>query len=170
MTETATQLLPLSETERLQLNDLLARQSAGQSPAVRPGEPYQALVNLSLPRRGDPQKNTDLVPAGETVNLTKEEAAELNRRQPRPVVRPAKEARQPLPRIHPREMSGRIYAPPPPPRGSDQPRPDPPGSSHIVEREVQIPEAGEPQIGSENLSEPEAIDIPPRSQGGRTRR
>lgn len=170
MPQAQTDYRPLTAAEQKDLERLLMRQAAGGGPAVRIGDPYQALVNLSVPRRGDPEKLTDLVRPGETVYMTKDEADKINRRHPRPVLRPAKEATEPLPQIHPREMSGRIFAPPVPAPESDAARPDPPGSSHLVEREVRIPEAGEPQVGSENLSAAQVMDIPPRAQAGPVRR
>ncbi len=147
---------PLTATEQEQLNDLLARASAGQAPAVRIGDPYIALINLSVPRRGDPEKNTDLVVAGETVHLTPDEAATFMRKTDRDgrrisVIRPAsgpQSTSEPLRRVPPRAVSGRLHAPPPPQPGTDFARPDPPGSSTVEYRDV--PESAEPQPGTEN--------------------
>ena len=68
MTSTATENRPLTDAERTTLTDLLAREKG--TPAARVGEPYMALACLSVPRRGDKDRNTDLVYPGETVYLT----------------------------------------------------------------------------------------------------
>jgi hypothetical protein len=147
---------PLTSSEQETLNNLLARASAGQAPAVRIGDPYIALIPLSVPRRGDPEKNTDLVMPGETVHLTEAEAALFTRHDPRsgrriPVIRPAAgkgSSREPLVRVPPKAVSGRLHAPPPPAPGTDFPLPDPPMSSQLEYREV--PESAEPSPGTEN--------------------
>jgi len=147
---------PLTASEQKTLDDLLARASAGMAPAVRIGDPYIALIPLSVPRRGDPEKNTDLVLAGETVHLTEAEAATYMRHGVRDgrriaVIRPATgpgSTSEPLRRVPPKAVSGALHAPPPPPPGTDFARPDPPGSSAVEYREV--PEGQEPQPGSEN--------------------
>lgn len=147
---------PLTVTEQETLNDLLARASSGMAPAVRIGDPYVALINLSVPRRGDPEKNTDLVMAGEIVHLTPDEAEKYTRHDQRsgrriPVIRPAIGAgstSEPLKRVPPKAVSGVLHAPPPPPPGTDFARPDPPGSSALEYRDV--PEGMEPVPGTEN--------------------
>lgn len=128
---------------------------------------YQAITNLSVPRKGDPGKETDLVLAGETVELD-DATAELflpPRRDPA-VIRAAKESADPLPRLLPRQMSGvainqrtgkRVGYPGPP---ADA-RPDPEGSSAV---QVLIPEAHEPQLDSETKPPEDAVDLPPRSR------
>jgi len=137
---------------------------------VSPGRAsYQALTNLSIPQRSEAGLLTgqnDLVMTGETVELDEREAASLMATGPRagrqvPAIRPVSEAREPLPRLHPRQLSGptRLVAPPPP--DSDQPRPDPPGSSKVIIREP--PEATEPAPGDEQLPVTGAMDLPPRS-------
>jgi hypothetical protein len=167
---------PLSAEEEKQLSDLMVRASAGKAPSVRVGEPYIALINLSVPRRGDKDHATDLVMAGETVHLTDEEAAAFNRHGNRDgrqieVVRKVKEGDQGMAgRVHPRAVSGLIRQPPPPPPGSDQPRPDPEGSSQIQVIEPsggRVPEAHDPLPGDENHDHADAVDIPPRAARGR---
>jgi len=169
---------PLTEPEREQLEKLLAR--ASQGPGVRIGNPYIALVNLSVPRRvlrgadgKEPDNATELVPPGGTVYLTDEEAEKYLRHGPKDgrqvaVIRPAtgaessQELSRPLP---PRAVSGRLNAPPPPAPGTDGPRPDPAGSSQIQYAEpASVPEAAEPSPGSENFLGPDAVDIPPRTR------
>jgi hypothetical protein len=170
---------PLDDGERLLLTNLLGRMSAGQapSPGVRVGNPYQALANISIPRRGDWQRNTDLVRPGETVYLTDDEAAAINQNMRRvtrrnvDVLRPAKEAgSSPMPKLTGRVLSGPLNAPPPPPPGSDMARPDPPGSTKILITQDVAPEASEPSIGSEDAppAEADAMDLPPgtRMEGG----
>ena len=44
---------------------------------------YQALINLSVPRRGDKDKQTDIVHAGETVELDDDLAAQFLRHDDR---------------------------------------------------------------------------------------
>ena len=63
------QARPLSDEEKRALRDLMARENAWATPATRIGEPYEALINLSVPRRGDKDRQTDLVMTGETVYL-----------------------------------------------------------------------------------------------------
>jgi len=125
---------------------------------------YQALVNLSVPRKGDPGKETDLVMAGETVDLT-DDVADLFRPPNRAMamIRPAAEA-DPLPKIHPRQLSGikvnprtgKLIGVPGP--GADA-RADPEGSSQVIITEP--PEANEPQLDSENQLPVDAVDIQP---------
>lgn len=169
---------PLTDTERDTMNRLLARDSAFEAPSVRRGEPYQALVNLSVPRRGDKERATDLVYAGDTVYLTAEEAASFNRHGSRDgrqveVVRKMSGpdgSRGELPRIPPRAVSGRIFRPVPPPPGSDAPRPDPEGSSAIAYADVPVPESDQPQPDPSEMADhlkseplPDAVDLPPRN-------
>jgi hypothetical protein len=153
----ASEQTPLSEAELEQMNQLLTRASQAQTPSTRPGDPYIAVINLNVPRRGtDPLRGSDLVMAGETVNLTPDEAAGYLRHGPGdgrriPVIRPAsgpkssKEAQQ---RVPPRAVSGAVRAPSTPPPGTDLPMPDPVGASAVLQQEV--PESAEPVPGSEN--------------------
>jgi hypothetical protein len=177
-TDTITEARPLTEAERETLNKLLARDSAFEAPSVRRGEPYMALINLSVPRRGDKERATDLVYAGETVYLTAEEAAAFNRKGARDgrqvdVVRKLSGpdgSREPAGLIPPRAVSGRIFRPVPPPPGSDAPRPDPEGSSAIQYVDAPIPESSQPQPDPSEMADqlrseplPDAVDLPPRS-------
>jgi len=127
---------------------------------------YQALVNISHPRKGDPNKETDLIMAGETVDLTDEEAARyLPPARLQALIRPAKESGGPQPQFAPRSLFGvainprtgkRIGRPGPP---ADA-RPDPPGSSQV--QVMEPPEASEPQPGDETAGPVvDAEDIPP---------
>lgn len=173
MTETTDR--PLTKAELTQLSELVARYQAGQAPAVRTGDPYQVLINVSLPRRGDPTHQSDLVMAGEIVHLTPEEVRLLNRHGSRDgrqveILRPAPGGKAPDEpfRMHPRAVSGRIMGPP---QGA---RPDPDGSSAV--QVLEVPESQEPQLGSENSPqvEQDAVDLPPRNAPraprGQTRR
>lgn len=179
---------PLSVEERAKFNEYLARDSANKGPAARIGEPYEALTHLSVPRRGDKDRNTDLVGPGEIVYLTEEEARQFQRhdagRDGRQVavirkLSGADGSREPLPRLLPRHLSGRLFRPMTPPPGSDAPRPDPEGSSRIqVIDDGRAPEtagAMEPQPSemAEHLRDStpaDAVDLPPsrsRSRGSR---
>lgn len=130
---------------------------------------YQALTNLSIPQESDEGLLTgqnDLVMTGEKVWLTAKQAASLMATGPRagrqtPAIRPASEAKGELPRIHPRQLSGPLRAPAPPPEDSDQPRPDPPGSSKVLITEP--PESHEPGPGDEQRPVTGAMDLPPRA-------
>ena len=51
-TEPPEPLAPLSAAENKLLADLLARSSADKTPANRIGEPYEALIALSVPQAG----------------------------------------------------------------------------------------------------------------------
>ncbi len=179
----AEQARPLTEEEKRALRDLMARENAWAGPATRVGEPYVALVNLSVPRRGDKDRQTDLVHAGETLYLTEEEARQFNRREGRQVdvVRKLSGpdgSRGEVPRILPRHVSGRLFRPPPPPPGSDAPRPDPEGSSRIqVIEDGNAPEtagamSAEPSEMADHLrasASPDAVDLPPTRSRQRAR-
>jgi hypothetical protein len=180
MTETATETQPLTAGEEAALGKLLARASAGKAPGARIGEPHEALINLSVPRRGDVKdRQTDLVLAGETVYLTEDEARAFERHGARdgrmvPVVRKLSGpdgSREPLPRLLPRHVSGRLFRPAMPPPGSDAPRPDPEGSSRVqVLDDGRAPETAgamtaEPSEMADVLRESppqDAVDLPPR--------
>ncbi|HYK70437.1 MAG TPA: hypothetical protein VEV45_21005 [Streptosporangiaceae bacterium] len=127
---------------------------------------YQALTNISVPQRLDGvlTGQNDLVPAGEFVELTEREAAQLMRSggtsgRQHAAIRPASESEEPLPRLHPRLLSGAIRQPVMPAPGAEGPRPDPPGASRIIE--TGPPEANEPQPGDERVVPADAIDIVP---------
>jgi hypothetical protein len=188
MADTATETRPLTADEQATLNKLLVRASADKTPATRIGEPYEALIALSVPRRGDAKdKQTDLVMPGETVYLTEEEARAFERHGGRdgrqvPVIRKLSGpdgSREPLPQLLPRHVSGRLFRPPPPPPGSDAPRPDPEGSSRVqVLEDGRAPEtagamSADPSEMADQLrsaAAPDAIDLPPsrsRARGGR---
>lgn len=182
MTDTDnSQARPLSEEEKKALRDLMARENAWATPATRIGEPYVALVNLSVPRRGDKDRQTDLVAAGETVYLTDEEARQFNRRGNRDgrqvdVVRKLSGpdgSREPMPRVLPRHVSGRLFRPAMPASGDIAPRPDPPESSAIqVLDDGRAPEAegamsAEPSEMADVLRSSagqDAVDLPPRNR------
>lgn len=115
-------------------------------------------MNISMPRKGDAEKQTDLIPAGDTFEA--EEARVVNLLHPKvgpPRIRRIEEQNQDMPRILPRDVSnlGQLT----PPAGA---RPDPAGSStvQVLER---IPELAEPAPGGETATvEAEAMDLPPR--------
>lgn len=182
-TATATENRPLTDDERATLTDLLAREKG--TPAARVGEPYVALTNLSDPRRGDKDRNTDLVFAGETVYLTDAEAAQFNRHGTRDgrqvdVVRKLSGpdgTHETPPRLPPRALSGRLFRPATPPPGSDAPRPDPEGSSVIsVLDDGRAPEGEPGKPGPEEMADHlrenvavDAADLPPRNARPRNR-
>jgi hypothetical protein len=180
MTETVTEAArPLTADEKKILADLMSRENAWTGPAVRIGEPYEALVNLSVPRRGDKDRQSDLVLRGNVVHLTDEEARQFNRHDG-PDGRQVEVVRKlsgpdgshgELPRLLPRHVSGKLFRPPPPPPGSEMARPDPEGSSAIqVIEDGRAPETGgamsaEPSEMADVLREtpaPDAVDLPPR--------
>ena len=181
------QARPLTEAEKQVLRDLMTRENAWATPATRVGEPYLALVNLSVPRRGDKDRNCDLVLAGETVYLTAEEARQFNRhgnRDGRQVnvlqkLSGLDGTRQEAPRVPPRAVSGRLFRPPVPESGDIGPRPDPPESSAIqVIEDGRAPEAAgamtaDPSEMADQLrstAAQDALDLPPsraRARGGR---
>jgi hypothetical protein len=122
---------------------------------------YQALTNLSVPMPGDKDARTFLVPRGETVELTEEQARNLSTMPGgRPAIRPVKEGSEPMPELTGRLLSGPIRRPPPPAPGTDSARPDPPGSSRVAVYH-DAPELHEPQLGSENGLDMDALDIAP---------
>lgn len=172
-------LAPLNTDEQLTLDRLLARASAGKAPSARIGDPYEALTPLSVPRRGDKEKATDLVMTGEIVYLTEEEARAFERHDPGrdgrqiPVIRKLSGpdgSRAELPRILPRQVSGRMFRPPAPVPGSDLARPDPAGSSRIsyIEDGAAPETAGAAAAAAEELADQlreqpqDAVDLPPR--------
>lgn len=183
---------PLTADENKLLADLLARSSADKTPATRIGQPYEALIALSVPRRGDKDRQTDLVMPGEVVYLTEDEARAFNRRGGRDgrqaeVVRPlsgADGSRERLPQVGangslllPRHVSGRLFRPLTPPPGSDAPRPDPDGSSRIQYLQdgaapesagAQGPQPGEMDEHLRDTVQADAVDLPPGGRG-RTR-
>ena len=176
MADTATEARPLTDAERTTLTDLLAREKG--TPAARVGEPYMALACLSVPRRGDKDRNTDLVYPGETVYLTEEEARSFNRHGVRDgrqtdvlmKVSGADGSHEAPPRLPPRALSGRLFRPATPPPGSDAPRPDPEGSSSIsVLDDGRAPEGEPARPGPEEMADQlreaapvDAADLPPR--------
>jgi hypothetical protein len=150
----------------------MAQQAATAKTTVSEGtSKYQALTNISVPQKdpdtGKYTDQNDLVGPGDIVELTEKQARALmatggRTGRHRPAIRPASEKSKPLPRLAARDLSGFLRAPPPPPEDSELPRPDPPGSSKIIEQN--IPELMEPQPGDENSPPPivGAMDIPPR--------
>jgi hypothetical protein len=185
VTITADEARSLTAEEKATLDRLLARASADKSPAARIGEPYEALICLSVPRRGDKDRATDLVHPGETVYLTEEEARAFNRHGTRDgrqveVVRKLSGpdgSHDSLPPVLPRHVSGRLFRPTVPPPGSDAPRPDPEGSSRIQYLDDgRAPEGAEPARPdaselADHLRETvqaDALDLPPRNRA-RTR-
>jgi hypothetical protein len=135
---------------------------------------YEALVNLSVPRKNDPNKETDLVMAGDTVDLDDDTAAKLLPPMRRPaLVRKAADRTSERTVLLPRHLSGvainhrtgkRVGYPGPP---ADA-RPDPPGSSQVLVQE--LPEGNEPVPESENQPPGDAVDLPPRHRQGATAR
>jgi len=185
-TATATELTPLTTDEMATLDKLLARASG--PPATRIGDEYEALICLSVPRRGDKDRATDLVMPGEIVHLTDEEARQFNRKGARDgrqvdVVRKISGpggTHEPRQLVLPRAVSGRLFRPTTPPPGSDGPRPDPVGSSAVQFLEGgKAPEGVEPMRPdpsemADHLTESvvDAVDLPPsrsrtRPQGSR---
>jgi len=117
---------------------------------------WQALMNVSLPRKGDAEKQTDLIMTGDTFEA--EEVRVQNLLHPKfgpPRIRKIEEQSQPLPNILPRLVSNRQFGAP---AGA---RPDPAGSSAVQVLE-KIPELAEPMPDSEQKAVEEAVDIPPR--------
>ena len=136
---------------------------------------YQAITFISHPRKGDPNRETDLIYPGDTLDLTDEEAAlYLPPRRVPAVIRASAEAGEPLPRLHPKQLSGVAVNPrtgrrvgqPGPPDGA---RPDPAGSSAV--QVLEPPEANEPQPDSQNQPPADdAVDLPPRRSRAATPR
>lgn len=116
-------------------------------------------MNISLPRKGDAEKQTDLIETGGTFTATEDQVANLlHPKFGPPRIRKIEEQGQEMPQILPRMVSNRAAGP-----GPDA-RPDPPGSSRtqVLER---IPELTEPQPDTETKpAEVEALDIAPRSR------
>jgi hypothetical protein len=181
-TATATENRPLTDAERQTLSDLLARDKG--APSARIGEKYVALTCLSVPRRGDKDRNTDLVYPGETVYLTESEARDFNRHGTRDgrqtdVLRKVTGpdgSHEALPVLPPRALSGRLFRPAVPPPGSDAPRPDPEGSSSIsVLDDGRAPEGEPARPGPEEMADHlretavDAADLPPRNARPRAR-
>jgi hypothetical protein len=116
---------------------------------------WQALVPLSVGRRGDREKAADLVLTGETVWLTEEESAGyLDRARHRvPVIRPASQKNDPMPRITAANLFGARGrpAPPPAPAPDDAIALDLTNESRIVENtsgpESQMPAIIDPDAG-----------------------
>lgn len=168
---------PLSDAEQKTLDKLLAKANAANvhGPSLQVGEPYEALVNLSVPRReplrGDKDvPQTDLVMAGDTLYLTPEEAERFCRHDPakdgrriavvRKLTGPGSSS-EPAGRVHPSYLSGPIFRPPAPQPGSTGPRPDPAGSSQILVTSP-VPESQPAVPGSEDTGRiTDAMDIPP---------
>lgn len=129
-------------------------------------EKYQVLINTSVPQRdpvtGKPTGQTDLIGPGEIVELTPQEAQHLMDTSPRsghrvPLIRPYKESKEPLIRVHPAHASGMQAGPP------AEARPDPRGSSRIqVMQDApptgEGPEGNEPEPGSEGQLPSDLID------------
>ena len=119
---------------------------------------WQALVNISFPRKGDAGKQTDLILKGET--FTADDNQVQNLLHPTvgpPRIRRIEEQGLDLPLILPKQISGSLRGP------EVGARPDPKGSSQIL-----IPELAEPMPDSEQKSPEDAVDIPPRGARGRT--
>lgn len=116
-------------------------------------------MNISLPRPGDVDKQTDLIPAGDTFTAT--EAAVQNLLHPKfgpPRIRKIEEQGEEMPLILPRHISNSLRGP------EVGARPDPVGSS-AVQVLKRIPELSEPQPDTETKpAETEAVDIPPRAR------
>jgi hypothetical protein len=170
----------LSEAEVKQFEKLRAKANAAagvHAAEIRVGEPYIALVNLSVPRRGPVPANevrqADLVPAGDTVWLTDDEAATYLRHDAKdgrriPVIRkangPDSSAEPNAGRIHPSYLSGPVFRPSAPPPGTDLPRPDLPDSSRIITTGPPVPEGMPPQVlGGVMPPAQDAADIIPGS-------
>lgn len=123
---------------------------------------WQALVPLSISRRGDKEKAADFVQAGETVLLTEEESAGFLKRHQVPVIRPASQKNEPLPQISARQMFRPIAGP-----GQFGARPDPAGATRVITNpadpashpEANAPEVTDPDAGNEGATA--------RSRGGR---
>ena len=147
MADTATAVRSLTAEERKTLAELLKRSGQQATPRIasKVGSTYQALTNLSVPRRGDPDKQCDLVTMGNTVILTDDEAALfLPPNKPVPCIRPVSELNEPLFPVPARVLSG-------PRRVPADARPDPAGATTVqVVAEVQPPEATPAVLGSEN--------------------
>jgi hypothetical protein len=179
MADTLEKLPGLSEAEAKQFEKLRAKANAAAGvhvAEIRVGEPYIALTNLSLPRRGPVPANeirqSDLVPAGDTVYLTDEEAAPYLRHGDRdgrriPVIRrasgPESSAEPNAGRIHPSYLSGPVFRPAAPPPGSDLPRPDLPDSSRIISSGPAVPEGMTPHVMGGGMPVQDAVDIVPGS-------
>jgi hypothetical protein len=110
--------------------------------------PFEALTNLSVGRTGaDSEKAADIVHKGEIVHLTDEQAQRFMdpRRHRVPVIRAASEQNQPSPRITARDLFGSR-----PQAAQFGARPDPAGSSHVVEHpEAESADPADPRNGPE---------------------
>lgn len=137
---------------------------------------WQALNNISIPQKG-PDKQTDLVFAGETFEYPDAEAEAINRRHRVPVLRKASEAKEPLPVLTGRMLYNQPGRADSFAVGGVPARPDPEGSSQLIVQQSEVlervgalagsrvshaPESNEPQLGSEQGRLSDAIDLPPR--------
>ena len=119
---------------------------------------WQALMNISLPRKGDAEKQTDLITPGETFEAEESRVQQLlHPKTGPPRIRRIEEQGQDRPLILPRMVSGPQFGPPP------DARPDPAGSSAVQVLE-KIPEMTEPQPDSEQRPDQDAVDLPPRAR------
>lgn len=112
---------------------------------------WLALDNISLARKGDPGRQTDLIMHGETFEAADRDVEALLRPKMGPprIMKASDQAAAPT--YRPRDLSGPL-------RGPEQgARPDPAGSSRVQVLQ-DIPELTEPSAGSENE---DAIDLPP---------
>jgi hypothetical protein len=150
---TATTVSRLTAEEKAALDALAKKGGLTISRRTqRTGSLYQALDNLSVPREGDPDKACDLVLKGNTVTMSDELAAMfLPPHKPVALIRPAKEASEPLPRIPNRAKAGPMRIP-------AFARPDPAGATSVQIVE-DVPESTQILVGSENEGgEPSAAD------------
>jgi len=113
-----------------------------------PLKKFEALVNLSLGRGTDKEKQADIVHKGETVMLDDDTAKGFLTRHRVPVIRPVADKNEPDPAIKAKDLFGER-----PPAQAFGARPDPPGASTVtVNPEVKdpadprnAPEANDPQ-------------------------
>jgi hypothetical protein len=172
--KTATEARGLSSEETQILQDLAGRAGLTLVQAEGLAE-YQALTNISVAVRDSKTgKKTDknhVVRAGDLVKLDEEEARNLLDSGPgtgrmTPAIRPKSQARAPMPTLLPRNLTGPIRQPPPPAPGTDGPRPDPAGSSSIIEVNPKLPELNDPQTDTDTrVGGDEAVDLPPTGAG-----
>jgi len=108
---------------------------------------YEALTNLSVGRGpSDKDKAADIVHKGETVHLTDEQAQRFMdpKRHRVPVIRPASEQNDPAPPVLARDLFG-----PRPQAQQFGARPDPAGSSKVMEVTAESADPADPMTAPE---------------------